>query len=95
MDYFSIFVLAYFGIYLVMAVPRQMLTVMGFLFRDWLARILVGLFIVFVYSLFNEVPEVADVEPAPTVEISDIMIDDMKEKPLVFPPVYIVGTVEE
>jgi hypothetical protein len=95
MDYFSIFVLAYFGIYLLMALSRQQLTVMGFLFRDWLARILVGLFIVFVYSLFNEVAEVADVEPAPTVEISDIMIDDMKDEPIVFPPVYIVGTVEQ
>lgn len=95
MDYFSIFILSYFGIYLVMAVPRQMLTVMGFLFRDCLARLLVSAFAVFVYSLFNEVAEVADVEPAPTVEISDIMIDDMKDKPLVFPPVYIIGTVEE
>lgn len=96
MSWLTIFVLAYFGIYLVMAPFRGLLTLWGFLFRDWPARIIVGLFIVFVYSLFQENPvarnEVLPEQQAvPTLQLSDIMIDDLKDSELHMEPVVILG----
>lgn len=99
MDSFTIFVLAYFGIYLVMAPFRQMLTFWGFLLRDWLARIVVSLFIVFVYNVFHTkemtVSEVLpDQEPVPTLQLSDIMEDDLRERGVEIEmdqPVWIIG----
>jgi hypothetical protein len=96
MDYFTIFFLAYFGIYLVMAVPRQMLTVMGFFFRDALARLVVSLFILMVYAFFTPDEPVAEVE-IPRLDLSDIMIDDMRDHSVTMDftePVFILPTEE-
>lgn len=95
MSSWHVFILAYFGIYLVMVPFRQVISFWGFLLRDWLARLVISIFIVFVYSLFQEEPlamneVLPEQEEVPVLDLSDIMVDDMKEMEVQMEAVYIL-----
>lgn len=83
-----VFWITYFVIYLFIAWKQETINVFAFFIGYPLLRIPIAATFAILYWM--AVPEVVAQVQTPGVELSDIMIDDLKEPGLVFEPVYIL-----
>ena len=95
-----VFFLAYFGIYLFIAWKQETINVFAFFIGYLLIRVPIAATFAILYWLAQEEPVtmnevLPEQKPVPTLQLSDIMTDDLKDHEVQMEPAIILPTIEE